>query len=127
MGNPLDNKQIVDNQVGMFHWVQEFSKKIVTITFAIFVVIHIYILIIFAIEYFTNGNVEDVTTLLSEMHTTFREVIGAYFLKAAVENGPKVVGSIIDRYLEVKYPTTESNEVFENEEEIYSDTRGIDC
>jgi len=127
MSNPVGDKKIVNNQIGMFNWIQEFSKKIVTITFIIFVVVHIYILIIFGVEYFTVGNIEDVTTLLSETHITFREVIGAYFVKAAVENCPKVIGSIVDRYLDKKYPCIDRNEEKENEEEIYSDTRGTDC
>lgn len=119
-------EKALNKQVGMLSWLQEFSKKIVAVTFVIFVVVHIYILVIFAIEFFTTGNVEDVTTLLSETHDTFRQVIGAYIVKSACENVPKVVGGIFEKYLGVKYLKHSEDEEYTDEEEFHSNQRSED-
>ena len=119
-------QKTLDKYVGMMSWIQEFSKKIVAVTFLIFVIVHLYILVIFTISFFTTGNMEDVTTLLTEMHTTFRDVIGGYIIKAACENVPKVVGAIIEKYMGLKY-SHEDEEEENNEEEICSDQRSEDC
>lgn len=42
-------------------------------------------------------------TFVTEVHTTFRDVIGGYIIKAAMENVLKIGGSYIERIFEVKY------------------------
>ena len=116
---------VAKKQLGMMDWIQEFSKKIVTITFIIFVIIHLYILVMMTIKYFMHGDLEDMTNLLTEANVTFRDVIGGYIIKAACENAIKISGGIIEKYLGIKYANKEQEENF-NEEEVYSDTRGID-
>lgn len=123
----MDHENTLNKYVGMMSWLQEFSKKIVAVTFIIFVIVHIYILVIFTIAFFTTGNLEDVTTLLSETHITFRQVIGAYIIKAAVENVPKVIGGIFEKYLGIKYPSAKEDEDEYCEEDFCSDKRSEDC
>ncbi len=117
---------VAKKHLGMMDWIQEFSKKIVAVTFVIFVVVHIYILAMMTVKYLMSGDLEDMTNLLSETHLTFREVIGGYIIKAAAENVLKVSGGILEKYLGIKYANKEQEEDL-NEEEIYSDTRGNDC
>ena len=96
-----------------FQWIQEFSKKIVTITFVIFVIINIYSLVLVTFSYFTTYDLTTLSVLLTETHTTFRDVIGGYIIKAAAENSIKIIGSIIDKYYENKYasvPATDSED-----------------
>lgn len=99
-----------------FHWIQEFSKKIITITFVIYVLIHIFILAFVAIAYFRTGDIASLDTLITESNTTFRDVIGGYIIKAATENAIKIAGGIIDHYLELKYRTNkEEGELYGEE------------
>lgn len=122
----MNAKKTLDQQLGMLHWLQEFSKKIVAVTFVIFVIIHIYILVIFTISFFSTGNLEDVTTLLTETHITFRQVIGGYIIKAACENLPKIVGGVFEKYLGIKYSHVQDEEENLYEEEICEDQRSED-
>jgi hypothetical protein len=85
---------------GFFSWVQEFSKKIVAVTFLIFVVVNIFIMVMAVLVYYrSGGEVVSLDTLLSEVHTTFRDVIGGYIIKAATENVLKIGGGIFEKYL----------------------------
>lgn len=120
-------EKTLNKQIGMLSWLQEFSKKIVAVTFVIFCAVHIYILVIFTISFFATGNLEDVTTLLSETHITFRQVIGGYIIKAACENVPKVVGGIFEKYLGIKYSSHEDEEEMSDEEEFCENQRSGDC
>lgn len=127
---PSNFDSLVKTHSGFLSWIQEFSKKIVAITFAIFVVVHVYLLIMYTVEYFSTGNMQDLALLLSETHTTFREVIGGYVLKAALENAIKIGGSIVTRYIDNKYPPVEGgldDEEDVYEEEFYTDQRSGDC
>ena len=121
---PADYDETIKKHNTFLNWIQEYSKTIVSITFIIFVLVHIYLVIMFAIEYFTSGNMEDMSVLLTETHTTFREVIGGYIIKAAVENSLKISGNVITRYMDCKYPRGKEEE--KDEEEIYIDSRGED-
>ena len=73
-------------------WVQEFSKKIVTTVFILFVfstIINIY----FVYMTINTGLVSGIDTLISETNQTFREIIGGYLIKSAVENSVKIGGN----------------------------------
>lgn len=121
---PAEYDKTIKTHGAFLNWLQEYSKVIVSITFFIFVIVNFYLLVMFAIEYFTSGNMEDLSVLLSETHTTFREVIGGYIIKAAVENSLKIGGSVITRYIDYKYPRGTEDE--KDEEEIYTNPRGED-
>ena len=105
----VGNIEVNESGRKFFKWVQEFSKKIVTITFVIFVLINLFTLGLVAFNYFTTFDLVYLDILLSETHLTFREVIGGYIIKAAAENSFKIVGSIIDKYYEHKYANTPAN------------------
>lgn len=120
-------EKTLNKQIEMLNWLQEFSKKIVAVTFVIFVIVHLYILVLFAISFFTTGDLEDVTTLLSETHITFRQVIGGYIIKSACENVPKVVGGIFEKYLGIKYDSHKDEEEMSDEEEFCENQRSEDC
>lgn len=98
----IDEEEASKRTISFFNWIQEFSKKIITITFYIFVIINIYVLIIIWLAYNNSGDTLYLDTLISETHLTFREVIGGYFIKAATENALKIAGSIIESFLEYK-------------------------
>ena len=93
----------IQSSVSMFNWAMEFTKKIVTITFVIFVITNVFVLCIIFAEYYSMGVVEYLDTLITETHTTFRDVIGGYIIKASMENVSKIGFSVLSQYLEVKY------------------------
>ena len=82
-----------------FTWIQEFTKKIVVITFILFVISQIFSIIMILVAYIQTKQLLYMDTFITESHTTFREVIGGYIVKAAVENAIKISGSIIEKYL----------------------------
>ena len=68
-------------------WVQEFSKKIVVIVFILYIAMSIISL---ALVISTGAPVD---TIITEINTTFREVVGGYIIKAAIENAVKIGGN----------------------------------
>lgn len=96
-------KQTIITHNSFLNWVQETSKKIVTVTFIIFVLVNIFAVAMILV---TNGvNLE---ILISETHMTFREVIGGYFIKAALENSLKIGGSIVSKYIDNRFGEDDS-------------------
>ena len=86
--------------IGFMSWVQEFSKKIVAVTFLLFVAVNIFVMVLMFMQYYASGmEPSGLETLLSEIHTTFRDVIGGYIIKAATENVLKIGGAVIEKYL----------------------------
>lgn len=73
-------------------WVQEFSKKVVVITFALYIIGEIVMLGLLWYS-FKNGLGVGIDTFYSELNQTFREVIGGYIVKSAVENSFKIAGN----------------------------------
>lgn len=68
-------------------WVQEFSKKIVVIVFILYIAMSIISLVLVIS---TGASVD---TIITEINTTFREVVGGYIIKAAIENAVKIGGN----------------------------------
>lgn len=114
------NLEINKSSRSFFKWIQEFSKKIVTLTFVLFVLNNISALVLIMYNYFTTFDLVYLDILLTETHTTFREVIGGYIIKAAAENTIKIIGSIIEKYYEGKY----ANSPAVNSSIDYSDDPG---
>lgn len=73
-------------------WVQEFSKKIVVIAFIIYIINNAASLIAIYIS-IMQGNIYGLDTFISESNQTFREVVGGYIIKSAVENAFKIAGN----------------------------------
>lgn len=100
MSKNTTDKQVYEQSKSFVKWIQEFSKKIVSVTFVIFVIINVYILSMISISYYTTGELMYLDTLITESNLTFREVIGGYIIKAATENAIKIAGSIAEKYIE---------------------------
>ena len=99
-----DIKTVEENtlkkSIGFMSWVQEFSKKIVAVTFLLFLAANIFVMVLMFLEYYSSGmEPSGLDTLLSEIHTTFRDVIGGYIIKAATENVLKIGGAVVEKYL----------------------------
>lgn len=95
-------KRTLTKSNSFFNWMQEYSKKIISITFVIYVIINIYCLFMTIYVFQTTQEFQSLDTLITEINQTFREVIGGYIVKAAVENVSKYSGAIIDKWLETK-------------------------
>lgn len=120
----IDEEEASKRTISFFNWIQEFSKKIITITFYIFVIINIYVLVIIWLAYNNSGDTLYLDTLISETHLTFREVIGGYFIKAATENALKIAGSIIESFL--KYKLKKEYNITVTDEDYSSVNESID-
>ena len=55
------------------------------------------------VEYVQTGYITTLDTLIEETHTTFRDVIGGYIIKAATENVLRIVTGTVENYLTLKY------------------------
>lgn len=95
------DKKLVKN-IEFMSWIQEFSKKIVVITFFIFIIMNLFFLIMIIIEFYMTSEIIYFDTLISEIHNTFREVVGGYIVKAAVENVIKISGGYMESYISTK-------------------------
>lgn len=75
-------------------WVQEFSKKVVVITFGLYIIGE---LAMFGFLWYglKAGLGVGIDTFYSELNQTFREVIGGYIVKSAVENSFKIAGNYL--------------------------------
>jgi len=102
MAEKYDPAELVKRNVDFFNWIQQFSKRIVTIVFGIYVVIHIFILITLWQTYHITNDLAYIDVLIQETNNTFRDVIGGYIIKAAAENTIKIIGSIVIKYLDMK-------------------------
>ena len=120
----INEEEASKRTISFFNWIQEFSKKIITITFYIFVIINIYVLVIIWLAYNNSGDTLYLDTLISETHLTFREVIGGYFIKAATENALKIAGSIIESFL--KYKLKKEYNITVTDEDYSSVNESID-
>lgn len=95
-----NTKDLIVKSSGFMGWIQEFSKKIVAVTFFMFLAINIFVMVMITLHYITSGgDIIYLDQLLSEAHVTFRDVIGGYIIKAATENVIKISGSLLDRFL----------------------------
>ena len=100
-----DDKLLEDNverSNGFFTWVQTFTKKIVTITFFLFVIFQLFELLMILLQY-TRGDLMYLDTFITETNETFRVVIGGYIIKAACENTVKIICSLIQSRLHIRY------------------------
>lgn len=124
----------LENQKRYLFWVQEFSKKIVSITFIIYIFVVIYSIILIYLSYRADALV-GLDTLISELNMTFREVIGGYIIKSAVENSVKIAGNYFVGITDAKLNAIREKMEFENkdncnntsenyEEDDYSDLTG---
>ncbi len=98
--NSKDNN--IEDNIKFVSWIQEFSKKVVFITFIIFIIANVFYLWIILSKFVVTNEISFLDTFISEMHNTFREVIGGYIVKAAVENAIKIGGNYIKGYLNSK-------------------------
>lgn len=82
----------IEKQKKYVVWVQEFSKKIVTIVFVMFVIFSFAELGLIYLS-FKSGYTVGLDTIITETHLTFRDVVGGYLIKAGVENAFKIGGN----------------------------------
>ena len=91
-----------NSNVKFFQWIQEFSKKIVTITFYMYAAGEVVSIALIILAYHQMGELMFVDTFIMENSQTFRDVIGGYIIKAACENTIKIAGGVVDRFLTFK-------------------------
>ena len=100
-------EKVISENKSFIQWVQEYSKKIVTVTFVLFIIIEFVSLLMILIEYIRIGDSMHLDILIQEANLTFREVIGGYIVKAAMENVSKGFSAIMDKYFQYKIDSLE--------------------
>ena len=73
-------------------WVQEFSKKIVVVIFIFYILSSLASIVLVYLSYL-QGMMSGIDTLIAENNSTFREIVGGYIIKAAIENAVKIAGN----------------------------------
>lgn len=128
MSRQKDEETIVNKSLKFGIWAQEYSKRVVSFTFIIFLLCNVFYMLFTAISFISSGimDIAYYDTFLSEMHLTFREVIGGYIIKAAAENVFKISGGIIDKLIEAKQISNNENQQ-ENEEILDEATNEEEC
>ena len=92
--NALLEQEIRDaeKQKKFIVWVQEFSKKIVVIIFVFYILISLASIGL-VVASFQTGLITGIDTLIAETNATFRDIVGGYIIKAAIENAVKIGGN----------------------------------
>lgn len=127
-----DEIQKTENQKKFIDWVQEFSKKIVVVAFVLYIINNMASLIAIFIT-MSQGSIYGLDTFISESNQTFRDVVGGYIIKSAVENAFKIAGNyfigICDARLKALKTDLEENEGVKGLSETTNpyDTEQNDC
>jgi hypothetical protein len=116
-----EDMDTLENNKRYIGWIQSFSKKIVSVTFCLYLVS-----VAFSIGMvwysFQTGTITGIDTFITESNTTFREVVGGYIIKSAVENAVKIAGNYYIGIADAKLNALreklgmESNDTSNNEE-----------
>lgn len=119
-----DIKQVEESK-NYISWIQSFSKKIVTITFLLYLLLNLVILIVSLFQVHIGG-APSFDTIYSEINETFRVVIGGYLIKAGIENAFKIGGSYMVGVSDAKLSALKEKYHFEssenNNEEEFGDS-----
>lgn len=78
-------------------WLWEFSKKVVTTAFLLYVLAFCYMLVTTYQAIRITGDTAALSTFITEANETFRIVVGGYMLKAGGENIAKIVTSYLQK------------------------------
>lgn len=110
-------------------WIQEFSKKIVVVTFLLYFITSIFSIVLVYLS-FQSGSISGIDTLIVETNNTFRDIIGGYIIKSAIENAVKIGGNyyirmannklnILESKIKENYPNINNTEESEYNNEQY--------
>jgi len=94
---------VVKRHTKFFDWTVSYTKKIVQVSFTLFVFVNIYILGMISLVYWREGSVLYLDLLLNRVYDMFINVIGGYIIKSATENSIKIAFSVLSQYLETRY------------------------
>lgn len=81
-------------------WVQTFTKRIIVVTFGIFVIMDLITLVVAIINCLRLSDTSSINNLITETNTTFRDVIGGYLIKSACENVSIGIEKAIVRFID---------------------------
>ena len=85
------------NEQAPLVWLWEFSKKVVTTAFLLYVLAFCYMLVTTYQAIRLTGDTAALSTFITEANETFRIVVGGYMLKAGGENIAKIVTSYLQK------------------------------
>ena len=101
-----------------FDWLIEFSKKVVFVTFIVYLISTLVEIYIMNISANITGEIVGIDTFIAETNATFRIVVGSYCIKAALENVFKIG---LDKYLNI---TKIKNKILNHS---VSEETGVNC
>ena len=102
-------------------WLWEFSKKVVTIAFLVYVATFLYSLAMAYNAMKITGDATALSTLITEFNETFRVVVGGYMLKAGGENVVKITTAYLDKKKQKKATPEQPTEPEEDDGIEYLD------
>lgn len=91
----------IEKQIKFLNWMQEFSKKIIVLVSVLYLIAVGYILYMVYRSY-DLGMISGLDTFISEMNSTFREIVGGYLIKSAIENAIKIGGSCLSSVMNIR-------------------------
>ena len=118
-----DTLKTLEKSKKFLGWIQEFSKKIIFVVFLLYVATMLFSCYLVYIS-FIEGGYTGIDTLITEVNLTFREVVGGYIIKAAVENAFKIGGNYLTSVIEKKIEL-ESAKFYSEHPELNSDMENI--
>lgn len=119
-----ENIKELEKQKKFVVWLQEYSKKVVTLAVVLYIAQSVFSMILSAISFY-QGNPTGLDTLITESNTTFREVVGGYLIKSGIENIVKIGGNyyigIVDAKIKsIKKDLRDKGQINEQEDQDIS-------
>jgi hypothetical protein len=86
-------KEAIEKSKKTIMWIQEFSKKVTTAIFISYLAVTIFSCVMIYLSMKATGVTTGLEIMISEINTTFRDVVGGYLIKAGIENAVKIGGN----------------------------------
>lgn len=100
----------VKSNFKFFNWTISFTKNIIQVAFIIFVIANIFIFGLIGHHYYVTKELIYIDIVVQEVYAMFVAVIGGYIIKAATENSVKIIGSILSKWLDLKYQYSDTDD-----------------
>ena len=112
--------EMIENSVHWYNWNFSFTKKCISISFLIFIIANIFIIIGLTASFIIQKDLEHIETYVTEVYSLMKDVIGVYIIKAGVENLAKIIMSVVSDYFDKKYDSNSGDEIEFEDDPMFS-------
>lgn len=116
-----EKDKLIRSNVKFVDWSLSFSKNCIQLSFIIFLIANIFVIVGLSLNYFQMGALMYFDTYITEVYGMMRDVIGVYIIKTCLENSFKITMSVVSDYIDKKYGESDNNNYNEDPKYPYSE------